>query len=294
MIYNPIKSRGYVAEARDSKRWLTVRWNTEETLFDCSARDVPLQARNKDLLERYGKESNVYRIRVLGLPPIAEQDVFIPWEWVQDAVNRDITPNRDDPIVMGVDPGAGGDNTAIAIRQGSKILGIHRFNTPDDKIFLQNVVKIWQQYEPDIINIDEIGIGWGLRGPLERLGYRVESVDVRRKARNRDEYELVRDELWGTLKKHFQDGTISIPNDQELIDQLGSIKVKDYVKGKMKIPSKKDMRKADSIGGSPDEADAVCLTYAVPDELLRKIHQVDDDDDRERSKPQLRNRVTGY
>jgi hypothetical protein len=295
MIYNPIKSKGYVIDARKNDRWLHLTWNTEETFFDNPSLDIPIQNRNKDLLERYDRESNVYRIRVLGRPPIADQDVFIPWEWVQDSVNRDITPAEDDPIIMGVDPGAGGDNSAIAVRQGPKILKIIRFNTADPQEFANRVLKAWYTYDPVTINMDSIGIGWGAIGTLRNLGCEIEPIDVRRTARNRDEYELVRDELWGTLKTHFEKGTISIPNDQELIDQLGSIKVKGYDKrGRMKIPPKKDMRKDDSIGGSPDEADAICLTYAIPDEMLKR-KSIDEDDIRDwQRRNKKRNSVTGY
>jgi hypothetical protein len=300
MIYNPIKSKGYAVDARKNDRWLHITWNTEETHFDNPSLDNPLQARNKDLLERYGRDSNVYRIRVLGLPPIAEQNVFIPWDWIQDAVSRDIEVLPDDPVIMGIDPGAGGDKTAIAIRQGCKILGIYRFNTPNLDDFVNRVIGIWHRYEPVIINIDTIFMGWGTVDRLNKLGYRVHSVDVRRTARDRDRYLKIRDELWGTLREHFEKGTISIPNDQELIDQLGSIKAKDDFdkRGQIQIQSKKEMRKSDSVGGSPDEADAVCLTYAYPDELLKKIGQYDEDEERDKARARrrkiVRNSVTGY
>jgi hypothetical protein len=296
MIYNPIRSRGYVAEARNSNRWLTIRWNTEETVFGDKSRDIPLQDRNADLLERYGRESNVYRIRVLGLPPEAGTDVFIPWEWVQDAVDRDLEPAANDPVIMGLDPGAGGDNSAIVIRKGPKVLAIERMNTADPKVLMSWVMRIWRKYEPTIINVDAIGIGWKLPSDLRDLGYRVEAVDVRRTARNKDRYKLVRDELWGTLQEKFEKGEISIPNDQELIDQLSSIKIKDYDrKAAQMMPSKKELKKADSIGHSPDEADALVLTYAIDDYLLKRIGQTDEDDERDRRRPRrIRNRVTGY
>jgi hypothetical protein len=301
MIYNPIKSKGYVVDARKNDRWLHITWNTEETHFGNPALDIPIQARNKDLLERYGRDSNVYRIRVMGKPPIADQTVFIPWDWIQDSVNREMEVSNDDPVIMGVDPGAGGDNTAIAIRQGRKILGIYRFNTPGLDDFVARVINIWRKYEPVIINIDSIFQGWGTIDRLTALGYRVNPVDVRRTARDRDRYLKVRDELWGTLREQFENGTISIPNDQELIDQLGSIKAKDdYDKrGQIQIQSKKAMKKSDSVGGSPDEADAVCLTYAIPDELLRRVSQLDEDEDLERERKikkqnVTRNKVTGY
>jgi hypothetical protein len=309
MIYNPIKSTGYAINARKNERWLSITWNTEKTFFDNPALDNPIKSRNKDLLERYGRDSNAYRIRVLGLPPYADTDVFIPYSWVQDAVysvdhsgkvvsGRDLTPLSDDPIIMGVDPGAGGDNSAVAVRQGPKILGIHRFNTADPEEFARKVIDIWHRYEPIIINIDSIGIGWGAAGTLRTLGYRTEMIDVRRTARNRDEYDLIRDELWGTLKQNFQDGTISIPNDQELIDQISNIKVKDYDRhGRAKMPKKKEMRKEESLGGSPDEAEAICMTYAIDDSLLKRITQTDEDEERENARKKTktgRNKRTGY
>jgi hypothetical protein len=299
MIYNPIKARGYAVEARNSDSWLSITWNTEETVFGNPTLDLPLQARNADLLERYGRDSNVYRIRVRGLPPIADQEVFIPWDWIQDAVNREIEPADDDPVIMGLDTGAGGDNTAIVIRQGHKILGIHRFNTPSLDDFVAKVINVWRKYEPDIINLDAIFMGWGTLDRLTKLGYRVEPVDVRRKSL-RDEYKLIRDELWGTVRNQFEKGTISIPNDQELINQLSSVKAKDdYSKSaEIQIQSKKDMKKAASVGYSPDDADALCLTYAVPDVLLKRIGQVNDEDEEEerrRRRRQIKRNVrTGY
>jgi hypothetical protein len=296
MIYNPIKSRGYAVDARKNDRWLSLTWNTEETVFGNPALDVPLQARNKDLLERYTRESNAYRIRVLGLPPIADMDVFIPWDWVQDSVNRDITPGVNDVVVMGVDPAAGGDNSVIAVRHGGRIISLSRFNLSDTMDFAGRVINEFHRYEPVVINIDPIGIGKGVYDRLQELGYPVEAVDVRRTARNRDQYKTVREELWGNLKHQFEKGIISIPNDQELIDQLGSIKVKKYSStGQMMIPSKAEMRKAESIGGSPDEADAICLTYALADEMLKRIFikELYDDEDT-RPKKRVANRVTGY
>jgi hypothetical protein len=294
MIYNPIKSRGYAVEARDSDSWLSINWNAENTVFDNPSLDIPIQNRNADLLERYGKESNAYRIRVLGRPPIADSDVFIPWDWVQDAVHRPIEPTDEDLVIMGVDPAAGGDNSVIVVRHGGKVISLSRFNIADTMQFVQKVADEYHKYEPVIINIDPIGIGKGVYDRLVQLGYPVEPIDVRRKARDKDQYDLVRDELWGTLRYQFEKGLISIPNDQELIDQLGSITVKDYDKsGKTKIPSKAEMRRKESVGYSPDEADAICLTYGVPEITLRRIFRSRPEENRPRRKS-TRNKFTGY
>lgn len=298
MIYNPIKARGYAVEARNNSRWLHINWNSEDTHFDNPSLDNPLQARNKDLLERYGRDSNAYRIRALGLPPIEDKDVFIPWDWVQSAINRELTPDKDDLIVMGVDPAAGGDHSVIVVRHGRKIVHIARFNEPDTMKFADLVVRAYYQWEPDSINIDPIGVGVGVYDRLNRskdIRPILEAIDVRRYARNRQRFQFVRDELWWTLRDQFEKGMISIPNDQELIDQLGSIRIKDYAAdGLMKVPTKAQMKRKESIGYSPDEADAICLTYAIPDELICKRGQLIDDEWDESDAPFQRDAITGY
>lgn len=270
MIYNPIKSRGYVAEACEDSRWLTLRWNGEETDFYDDTRNNSFRSRNNDLLKKYGRESNPYRIRVLGLPPIECKDVFFPWEWVQNSVNNGLEPDENDLVIMGVDPAVGGDKSVIVVRKGCKIVDILRFNEPDLTKFTYNVTAAADKWNPVTINVDSIGVGANLPSRLRELGYPAYNADVRRTARDRSRFKLVRDELWVTLRDQFEKGNINIPNDTELVDQLGCITIKDYAaKGVLTVPTKAQMKR--DIGHSPDEADGICLTYAIPDdELLRR------------------------
>lgn len=295
MIYNPIRSRGYAVEARENpKRWLHMNWNAEDAVFGNPTYDIPIQNRNRDLLTRYGRESNAYRIRVLGVPPIMGTDVYFPWDWIQDAVNKGLEPDDDDVVVMGVDPAAGGDNSIIVVRHGPKIVHIERFNEPDTMRFVEKVVSAYYAWEPVSINVDCIGVGKGVYDRLLQLKLPAYSTDVRRTSRDRKRFRLVRDELWGILRDRFEKGLIDIPNDQRLVDQLGSITIKDYAySGVMKIPTKAQMRK--DIGHSPDEADGICLTYAIPDEQLLLLANGGVEDDDEWGNIDLqRDSITGY
>jgi hypothetical protein len=157
MIYNPTRSRGYVAEAASSKRWLTLRWSGEDALFDDPQYDIPLKRQRDDLLNKYGEDSNTYRIKVLGLPPLDDKNQYIPYEWIMDAVEREIYVDDKDPVIMGVDPAGGGDETAIAVRQGAKIIAVHGFNTPDKDVFLQRVVRQIEIYQPAAIAVITAG-----------------------------------------------------------------------------------------------------------------------------------------
>lgn len=293
MIYNPIKARGYAVEAREKPdRWLSINWNAEETVFGNDILDLPLQNRNRDLLRRYGRDSNTYRIRVLGLPPIATADVFFPWEWVQNAVENGLEPDENDPVIVGVDPAAGGDNSVIIVRQGNKIVDIQRFVEPDTMKFAYRVRDAAYKWDPITINVDTIGVGQGVADRLNEWKLPVHYADVRRTARDKKRCKLVRDELWIRLRDKFEKGQINIPNDQELIDQLGNIKIKDYAAtGVLKVPTKAQMKK--DIGHSPDEADGICLTYAIPDEELMLYGSDDEDDDTEDTDFQ-RDEITGY
>jgi len=92
------------------------------------------------------------------------------------------------------------------------------------------------------------------------------SVVVSERANDHAQYGSKRNELWQTLRQQFQDGTISIPRDEDLIDELSSMKVHPPdSSGVMRVFSKAEWRKNCQIGremGSPDRADSLCLTFA--------------------------------
>jgi hypothetical protein len=282
MIYNPIRSRGYAVQARNNpERWIHMNWNAEDTVFGDTKYDRPLQNNISGLLKKYGYNSNAYRIRVLGLPPLDDKDLFIPWDWVQNAVGKEFERTGNEPVIMGIDPGAGGDKTAIAIREGCTITDIYTFNTPRPSVLAEKAAEIYIKHQPDAVNLDAIGIGWGIEEIdfFKKIRKKIHLIDVREKARDRKKYKLVRDELWGTVKEKFEKGLISLPNHYELINQFGSIKVKGYTpQGGVNLPDKKSMKK--DVGHSPDEADAVVLCYGVPDFLLAKgMGEYDEEDD---------------
>lgn len=272
MIFNPIRSKGYAVRSQNEDRlkWVNLRWNCEETVFPDANMTRTIQARNEMMLEKYGKESNPYRIKVLGLPPLVDNNTLIPWDWIMDSIDREIAIDPHIPVLLGVDPAAGGDKSVIARRQGGKVYPFVRFNLSDTMEFTGRVIREAVNYEAESIMVDPIGVGKGVYDRLREQGYKAISVDVRRTPRNTDRFDKLRDELWWTLREQFEKGLISIPNDPDLIDQLGTVKsAVTTSSGKEKIMSKVDMRR--EMGQSPDEADALCLTYLYDDvQLMRK------------------------
>jgi hypothetical protein len=77
-------------------------------------------------------------------------------------------------------------------------------------------------------------------------------------------YYNKRAEMWGNLKEWFcDDGDVSIPDDSEFLRQLCSQEYDYKNHGKLILTSKK----SDNLP-SPDKADALALTFAVPKNAL--------------------------
>lgn len=254
LIFNPTRSKGYAIDSQEkyAHRWVTLRWNAEES-------EIANPLVRERLLEDFGRDSNPYRIKVLGLPPIADATTLIPWDWIEEAVDRELIVDERDPLIKGVDCGAGGDHSVIVTRKGCQVYPIKRLTTPDSTVLTNWVANDIDGDRPDRVYVDTIGIGWAVEGNLrEQKGSIVEAADVRRTADHADKYLNKRAEMYDRLREAFQRGTISIPNDEALKDQLGAIQA-DYSGSQMKIIEKKKLKK--TIGHSPDEADALAMTF---------------------------------
>lgn len=280
MIFNPFRSRGYAIDSqyKDADKWVALRWNAEK----CER--VTKDSIDKKL--QYGRDSNPYRVGVLGLPPVADSDTMFPMDWIQDAIDREVVIPDEYPLILGGDFGAGGDNSVICPRRGPKVFKLKRNNTQDSNILIEWVRKTFYSLEAAAFFGDVIGIGWAVMGTLRKDigGHKVRSVDSRAKARNEERFFNKRAEnAWRTREK-FENGLISIPDDENLIDQLSVIRKKEDSKGRIQIISKADIKKELKEGGSPDEADALFNTFAYDDITYMKIK---DDDDLEPGRKRL-------
>ncbi|MCC7212524.1 MAG: hypothetical protein IT451_11885 [Candidatus Brocadia sp.] len=295
LIFNPTRTTGFAVKSHkeDSDRWVCLRWNGEKSEF----KSVKQNANR--IADKYGKESTPYRVGVLGLPPLKNQDSFINYEWIERAVDRVMdTDNANAKTIMGLDFGAGEDPTIACIRNGglTKFLEI---NDSDDGKVIGKVISWFYEYNCDILFGDSLGIGWSAMGSLRReLGnYRVKNVDSRGKPSSiydrengREKYLNKRAELYDRLRDLFRFDLISIPDDQELIDQLSVIKTSNNTKGLLQIERKEKLSK--EIGSSTNKSDALAYTCEEQDWLVKKeIPTGDDDFDEELDFIALQNRM---
>ncbi len=264
MIFNPTRSYGFAVDSHVKNRqdWVCLKWNAEES-------ELVSRSHVERMERKYGRDSNAFRIRVKGLPPLADTDTLIPWDWVMNAVEREIEPLEDDPLLFGVDVGAGGDKSVILHRRGGLVERLTTHTTPNTMELTGWASADIDEYEASAVFVDVIGLGNGVYNRLKELGHsRVYPVDVRSTARNNDRFHRLRDEIWWTLREQFEKGTISIPNDDELICELTTIKYEPESNGKVKVEGKKEMKRRGLE--SPDKADALCLTYYLPESTFRR------------------------
>lgn len=281
IIFNPTRSSGYAIDSQFKNRdqFICYRWNAEESEI------VTRESIDQKLKKGGGsKDSSYYRIRVLGLPPINANDTLIPWDWVDMAKNNlDIVPMDTDQEIFSVDVGAGGDPSVILRRKGNVVLEIMENDTADSEVLTGWIMGKIFKYEPRIVFIDAIGWGWGIAGNLRaRTQCEIVDVNVTDSAAEDNRYHRLRDELWGRLRERFEHHDISIPDDDELIAQLTTIKYEEP-NGKLKVEAKRDLKRRGL--NSPNKADALMMTEYYQTSSLRKMGQA--------KKQNFRNQMAG-
>ena len=88
----------------------------------------------------------------------------------------------------------------------------------------------------------------------------VRGINVAESPSMGDTYMNLRSELWFKTKAWLEDRSCKLPKDDQLQAELTSIRYSFTSSGKMKAESKDEMRRRGV--GSPDLADALCLTMA--------------------------------
>lgn len=256
LIGNPTRNTGLFFKTHHQLRgdWLTMH---------VSCRDNPLVS--EDFIEQikntYGESSNAYRVRVLGEFALREDDVLIPAELVDGAMDRDIVLDRSEPIYYGVDVARfGDDRTVICKRQGQVVVELRHWSGAD---LMETVGRIVHEAEidnPTEIMVDSIGLGSGVADRLRELGYNVRDVNVSESSAMNPQAARLRDELWLNVREWLNQRTCKLPKQDDLRAELCSPTYTFTSTGKIKVEGKSDMKRRGMR--SPDLADALCLTFA--------------------------------
>ena len=229
------------------------------------SRDV--EQTNKELfknwIEDYGVDSDFVKVRVRGVFPDAGSLQLIPTSLVESNIGLEVYVGPTDPLVMGVDVARFGDNESVIwMRHGRDATtpGFQRYKQIDTMALAAEVVRKANQHNPDAVMIDGGGVGGGVIDRVRQLGVDVIEVNFGAKATQPGMFNM-RAQMWSNMKDALKAG-VSLPNDEDMRVDLTSLEYGFTGSNQLKLETKEDaMRRGIA---SPDLADALALTYALP------------------------------
>ena len=261
LLGNPVRSSGFFF---DTHNRLKDEWWTKRVSCIDSARVSKEYV--DDMKSRYGEESNAFRIRVLGEFPKSDDDTIIPMDLLESAKHRDTRAYEDAPIIWGLDVARfGSDSSVLCKRQSNVVHTLERWRNLD---LMQLTGAVVAQYEacdhknrPAEILVDSIGLGAGVVDRLRELKLPARGINVSESPAMGATYLNLRAELWHKAKAWLEKRDCKIPNNEDLIGELATVRYTFTSNGKIKIESKDDIRRRGLK--SPDMADAFVLTFAA-------------------------------
>lgn len=262
MLGNPTRSSGFFFEAFHADG---ANWSKYHLSYQDSARVTP--AFVKQVADKYGRDSNAFRIRCLGEFPTADDDTIISLELAEAARDRDIAPTPGASRVWGLDCARFGDDSSVLTDMEPHVVYSQTVWKKLDTMQLVGRVKAqWDDLDPERrpveINVDAIGLGAGVADRLRELGLPANAINVSEAPSLKgSEYSNLRTELWFKGQEWFESRQGKLHADSEdLIADLVSVKYDVNSAGKTfaepKAVTKKRLRR------SPDHADSFLLCFA--------------------------------
>ena len=172
-------------------------------------------------------------------------------------------------LVVGVDPAwMGDDRTSIIRRQGRVSYGLESYIKKDTMEVVGIINRIIINEKPAKVCVDVGGLGAGICDRLKELGHRSILVPVNGGCVALDDRRYVnkRAEMWGLMKEWLLDLPCQIPDNDSLHADLCAVNYKIDSNSRTQLEKKEDMKRRGIR--SPDEGDALALTFALPDFAL--------------------------
>lgn len=283
MCGNPTQLSGFFYDSHNKNR-------TSYSTFHIDGRNSPRVSKEfvDTIIRMYGEDSDVFRVRVAGEFPLAENDVFIPLPLIERSIATDYKAKlKPYTIHIGCDVARFGDDKTIISYRTDERVSIHRkingqdtMRTADDIVMLG--YQLVEEYHliRDVddtipVKIDDGGVGGGVVDRLrqmkrmnpEKLWWLdIYPIKFGQKIKHKY-YDDSTTYMMAIVKNLLQicnrDGSqkpveLILPNDDNLAAQLSCRKYHLMDNGKIRVESKKDMKKRGLP--SPDEADSVLLT----------------------------------
>lgn len=267
---NPTKNSGRFRECFEGGRF-SHRWSSRAI----NSMDVKIS--NKKQLQAwvddYGWDHDFVRVRVRGVFPRTDANSFISLDAVKEAQLREPDGQGSLPIIGGLDVARmGPDSSVLCPRQGRDAK-----SRPWPRASKMDTVQLsrwaFQQYMAlnlSALVVDVGGLGVGVFDQLNLMGINVYACDFSGSPDNDTDRKYLnkRAEIYGRTERWIDGGGCLPPDDPKLEDGKGlsaQLSAPTYTYSgdvKLQLESKKDLRRR--LGLSPDDADALAITFAEP------------------------------
>lgn len=249
------------------------------------------------IINMYGEDSDVFRVRVSGDFPHAEDDVFIPLPMIEKSILTEYKPRKKpQQIHIGCDVARfGDDKTVIGYKTDEQVIfykkrqGQDTMKTADDIVMLGEKLVAKYALDPEIddpipVKVDDGGVGGGVVDRLRQMKefnpkklWWMEVFPVKFGQRIKHKYYHDTTTYMMAIVKSLlspcdETGVpkpleLILPNDDDLVAQLSGRKYSLTDMSKIRIESKDAVKKRGQP--SPDEADCVLL-LCLPVKLKKR------------------------
>jgi hypothetical protein len=280
LIGNPIRTVGEFYNSHHSKKKfysLSMQIPSTDTPNAIQGnRDIPGLATREwceQRAEEWGKDSQLYAVRVLGKFPRYEQGQLISVDELEASEKRWHEHSMDPAtgqLVLGVDVGFTGDDAAIAVKRGNRILKLTSLQGIDEETLASNIVAEARAFRGErerrpVVQYDSNGPGAKLGRALRQYADEIEAVAVNgtNRSHNAREHHQLRDEIADRFAEWVKrEG--ELPEDLKLEGEILATRTTRTPAGAKRVLSNEFIKKL--IGRSPDRRNACELavwdTYA--------------------------------
>lgn len=273
LLSNPTRTSGffYRTHNQDASSWFRLQVGIKDSRRVSETFEV-------EMANRYGRDSNPYRVRVLGLFPKSDLDTIIPFELIESAQQREIVVPKNLAPVWGLDVARFGDDKTVLLRRNNLAV-LPTIEVWDKYDMMYTANRVYRTYQdtpaperPTEVLVDVIGLGAGVVDRLIELGMPVRGINVGETATNNERYLNLRTELAFEVREWLAhkdrklptcDGSCPDPREcvhEQLAAEIGLLKYKYSPSGKLMAETKDEVKKRGFK--SPNFFDALCLTFA--------------------------------
>jgi phage terminase large subunit len=262
-IGNPTDPTSEFKNKCDSQLWNVIHLSAEEHPNVIENREIVPGAVTKEwiderLVEYGGRDTSLFRARVLGLFPEQGDDMLISLADVERSQKRWVQPSGT-PHAVGCDVARFGSDETVEIDiYRDCVVDMPRSFRGQNLMDTAGRIKVSSATKKAV---DDSGLGGGVTDRLTEQFVDVLPFIAGERANDSERFLNRRAESWWLIRDLLKTNELDLPPDNKLAADLTNIKFSYTSRGQIKLESKEEIKKR--TGRSPDRGDALAIALAA-------------------------------